>query len=460
MPDMIDRILDYASSRSSYAEVRFIETESSGANIRNGEFTGATTAVDSGYMIRVLNKSIGIAYTNSDSFDDIKKSVDIALRSSAREGKHSLNTDSFGKGSWSARALKKPSDVSIEEKVSLLKDIDSLMESLGCGVRINSLSDSTTAEIYMNSNGSRIEGTFSRVALFYMFGILENSNFEQSTGEYGSTAGYEYLDSLNLEEIISDEAKVLRKAISAHGVVPGKMDVVVGPEISGIVAHESAGHPMEYDRIIGREAALAGESFLTGKDVPLRVGSEVISVIDDPTIEGSYGHYMYDDEGVRSRRRYLYRHGLTDEFIHNRESAENLGVKPNGGGRSSSWDVEPLPRMSTTFIEPGDYSFDELIEDISDGIYIKSYTEWNIDDVRFNEKYVGKEAYLIKNGRLGGIVRRPTIETNTINFYSSVDASGKDLKFFAGNCGKGDPEQAVPVWMGGPHIRLRGLYIR
>ena len=315
-------------------------------------------------------------------------------------------------------------------------------------------------QVFLNSEGSEIRGEFTRVSYFYFAGILESGEFEQSTGEFGSTGGYEYFDSINLQERISNDIAAIKKAMSANHLKPGKMDVVIGPEISGIVAHESAGHPTEYDRIVGREGALAGESFLTGKKLPMRIGSEAVSVIDDPSMKGSYGFYVYDDEGIRSRRRYLYRKGYTDEFIHNRESAARQGVAPNGGGRSSSWNMEPLPRMSTTYIEPGDYNFDELVEGVKEGVYIKNFTEWNIDDIRFNEKYVGKEAYHISNGKIAEQVRRPVIETNTIKFYSAIDAVAREMEFFAGACGKGDPEQAVDVWMGGPHARLRDLYIQ
>ncbi len=460
MSDLAEQILDYASSKARYAEVRHIETSSNGLHMRDGIFQGAMTGKDSGYMIRVVNSSIGIGFSDSDDFSTVRKVVDTAIRGSERAGKNAINTESYGSEMWSVPVVKKPEDVSVEEKISMLRDRDRHMESLGCNVRINFIADSTTNQKYLNSNGSRIEGSFARVAYFYMFGIIEGSDFEQSSGEYGSTSGYEYIDGMNFDSIIEEEYRTLKRAITAHTVNPGKMDLIVGPEISGIVAHESAGHPTEYDRIIGREGALAGESFLTFHELPLKVGSEAVSVVDDPTMPGSYGHYKFDDEGVRAARRYLYKKGTTDEFIHNRESAEICGTSPNGGGRSSSWDMEPLPRMSTTYIEPGDYSFEELIEDIRDGIYIKSYTEWNIDDIRFNEKYVGKEAHLIKNGELTDIVRKPVIETNTINFYSSIDAVGKNLSFSAGNCGKGDPEQAVPVWMGGPDVRLKSVYIK
>jgi TldD protein len=458
--ELCEKLLDAAEKRSRYAEVRFMELEGSGAAYRNGSFEGAAYSRSYGYSVRVLNNSLAMSFSNSEDFSDLSSALDIAVRRSMLPGKSQIATKSEGKKEWVVSGSKKVDNVSLEDKISMLKDNDSLMDSLGSRVRMNYLADRKVKQVFMNSEGSEIRGEFTRVSYFYFAGILESGEFEQSTGEFGSTGGYEYFDSLDLPRHISDDIRAIRNAMHAGRLSPGKMDVVIGPEISGIVAHESAGHPTEYDRIVGREGALAGESFLTGKKLPMKIGSEAVSVIDDPSMKGSYGFYVYDDEGIRSRKRYLYRKGYTDEFIHNRESAARQGVEPNGGGRSSSWNMEPLPRMSTTYIEPGDHTFEELLEGIKEGVYIKNFTEWNIDDIRFNEKYVGKEAYRISNGKIAEQVRRPVIETNTIKFYSAIDAVAREMEFFAGECGKGDPEQAVDVWMGGPHARLRGLYIQ
>ena len=458
--ELCEKLLDAAEKKSKYAEVRFMEIEGSGAAYRNGSFEGAAYSKSSGYSVRLLNNSLAMLFSNSENFTDLSKALDTAVKRSMSPGKSRIVTKSDGKKEWVVSGSKKVDNVSLEDKISMLKDNDSLMDSLGSRVRMNYLSDRKVKQVFLNSEGSEIRGEFSRVSYFYFAGILESGEFEQSTGELGSTGGYEYFDSVNLPEHISNDIVAIKNAMHANHMNPGKMDVVIGPEISGIVAHESAGHPTEYDRIVGREGALAGESFLTGKKLPMKIGSEAVSVIDDPSMKGSYGFYVYDDEGIRSRKRYLYRKGYTDEFVHNRESAARQGVEPNGGGRSSSWNMEPLPRMSTTYIEPGDYTFDELVEGVKEGVYVKNFTEWNIDDVRFNEKYVGKEAYRISKGKIAEQVRRPVIETNTIKFYSAIDAVAREMEFFAGACGKGDPEQAVDVWMGGPHARLRDLYIQ
>lgn len=458
--DLIHKVLDYASSKSVYAEARYMDISVNRLGFRNGEFQGLDFSSEHGYAVRVLNRSISMAFSDSNDWNKVRESIDIAIEKSHFEGKNKIYQGKPIKDSWKVPVKKKIEDFSVEDRVSIVKENDSVMEASGASVRVNSMVDKRVRQIYLNSVGSEIEGDISRVNYFYLVGVVEDGEFEQSMEQYGSSSGFEYIDQLNLPDRIEQDINDLHETAAAPRINPGKFDIIVGPEISGIVAHESCGHPTEYDRIIGREGALAGESFLTGKKLPMKVGSPVVNVVDDPSMDGSFGYYKYDDEGIPSRKRYLYKNGETNEFILNRESAARLGTESNAGGRASSWDMEPLARMSTTYIEPGKYKFDELFDGIRKGVYIKSFTEWNIDDIRFNEKYVGKEAYFITNGDISGRVRRPVIETNTIKFYSSVDAVSDDLEFNAGTCGKGDPMQGVDVWMGGPHMRLREVYLQ
>ena len=154
-----------------------------------------------------------------------------------------------------------------------------------------------------------------------------------------------------------------------------------------------------------------------------------MNVVDDPTMKNVIAYYEYDDEGVKSRRRYLYRDGRINEFLQNRETAAKLGTRSNGAARATNYDRETIVRMANTFVEPGDWGFDEMLGDIKRGIYMKSFMEWNIDDRRFNQKYVGREAYLIENGEIKHPLRVPILELTTPAFWSAVDALGKDLEF-------------------------------
>ena len=246
-------------------------------------------------------------------------------------------------------------------------------------------------------------------------------------------------------------------------VKPGTMDLVCGPEVTGIAAHESCGHPMEADRILGREMSQAGRFFIYEGGpfwIGTRIGSNVVTIVDDPTIEHSYGYYEYDDEGIKARRRYLYKNGLINEFLHNRESAAKLSTRSNAASRSVNYDREAIVRMANTFVLPGDMTEEEIIEDVNYGVFMKSFTEWNIDDKRFNQRYVGREAYVIEAGKLKHPVARPIIETTTEKFWKAVDAVSKKVEFDAATCGKGDPAQGIPVYTGGPCIRLRGVHVK
>jgi len=234
--------------------------------------------------------------------------------------------------------------------------------------------------------------------------------------------------------------------------------VVVGQEVVGLLVHESCGHPMEADRILGREAAQAGESYVKPDMIgKYRVGTELVTVIDDPTIPGSNGFYLFDEEGVPARPRYLYLRGVLNEPLHNRHTAAIFGTRSNAAARAMDYKSEPIIRMANTYFAPGDMSFAELIEDIRFGVYIKSYQEWNIDDIRWNQRYVGLEAYIIRDGELAEPVRNPVLEITTKGFYSRVVGVDKELMFFPGTCGKGEPSQGVPVWFGGPNVRLEPI---
>ena len=144
-------------------------------------------------------------------------------------------------------------------------------------------------------------------------------------------------------------------------------------------------------------------------------------------------------------------------MLHNRETAAVFETQSNAAARAIAYDREPIVRMANTHFAPGDYSFEEMIADIKLGIYMKSFTEWNIDDKRLQSKYVGQEAYLIENGEISGLVLKPVLEISSLELFRSIDAQGKKdtIQWLGAFCGKSEPPQECPVWTGGPVIRLR-----
>ena len=320
------------------------------------------------------------------------------------------------------------------------------------------MSDFYTEKYFINSEGSRVLSKIPRTDFWYFVTVEEGGRTAQRYWQYGAAGGFEKIYGYKFPELLASEVKAthinLKKGVAAP---KEKVDLVVAPQITGIMVHESVGHPYEADRVLGREAAQAGESFISPSMLGTRIGSDAVNIVDDPTIPGSFGYYLYDDEGVKARERWLLKKGIITELLQNRETAAIMGGKSNGSARATGYDREPIVRMANSIVKPGGFTEDELVESVKNGVFIKNFMEWNIDDKRLNAKYTGAEAYMIRNGRIAEPVWRPTIEISTPKLWSSVDGVAGNMEYHAGTCGKAEPMQAIPVWFGGPSMRIRNI---
>ena len=464
MKDILEHTIDFASRLGAdYSEARLELKRSEEVILKNGVPEGSGFSLSRGIGVRVLvNGSMGFASTNILEKDEVENAVKKAISmAKAFKGEEGLSDEEFTEDKWGNRPKIDPRDVDLEERISYLMDLDK--EILGLEEEINvkvpsrflEIRNQCTEKHYANSEGSKIESQVTRVEAFYSAVLMRNGDVLQTMGSFGKSMGWETLEEINFRDRVLNEIREMEKMFNGKKPPEGELDVVIGPQVTGIVVHESCGHPFEADRIMGREAAQAGESYMSPDKLGWEIGSEAVTIVEDPTLEGSFGFYLYDDEGVKARRRYLIKDGVANELLHNRETAYKLETNSNASARASSYDREPIVRMANTFMLPGDHSFEELVEDIKLGVYIKTYMEWNIDDRRWNQRYIGRHSYLIEDGEIKAPVREPILEMTTEGLYKSVDAVGNDLDFETGHCGKGDPMQGVPVWFGGPHVRLR-----
>lgn len=469
--ELSKKVLDYAvSAGASYAEVRFHNDSHKRVVFKNGGIEAVGTSYEAGFGIRVLvNGALGFASTNILKPEAATRVVDKAVKmarasSSFKSSRIVFSQEEVYTIDWRVSEKKKLENWSLNDRIGFLKHLDEII--VGQGINVSSryleYSEGRTERIYANTDGALISAAVPRPSFFALITVTDSfKGAIQRTLQLGGSGGTEIVESWGLEGRLSTEVKTLHKMLTESVSPPDEvMDVVVGSEVAGIISHEASGHPGEADRILGREGAQAGESYLRPSDLNRVIGSEVVNVVDDPTIPGSYGFYLFDDEGVKARRKYLIKEGRICEFLLNRETAAKLGVRSNGSARASRYSVEPIVRMSNTFMLPGNYSVEELLSDVVKGIYVKSFMEWNIDDKRWNQRYVGLEAYMVEDGEITKPVRNPVIEITTERLFSSIDAVGKDLDFAAATCGKGDPMQGIPVYTGGPSFRMRGIRIK
>jgi len=477
--DLAEFTLKYArDKRLDYAEIRLEKNKRDTVSFFNGELhignlpielTADAFSRKLGLNVRILTEGgMAMGSTNNLTKKSIKEMVDEAYsgaRRNARQRKKpiKLSKEKTYNTAWSSKYETNPIDISLEERIVYLKKFVSIFDE-EYPIQFFHIFVLITEErnsYFINSEGTKITGHVPRVALIpVIIGIEAGGKNEQMMNTYATSAGWDTLLSWNLLKKVKNNVNVLCDIITTAKKPPkGEIDIILGPQVSGIVAHENCGHPHEADRILGREGAQAGESYLREHEIGFRVGNKCVNVYDDPTIPGSYGFYLYDDEGVKARRRKLIKDGIFNEMLHNRETAAIFNSNSNGAARSISYDREPIIRMANTYFAPGDYSFEEMIEDINVGIYMKSFTEWNIDDKRLESKYVGQEAYLIEDGEIKGLVSKPTLEISSLGLFSSIDAQGNQgsLEWEGAFCGKSEPGQGIPVWTGGPNVRLRNI---
>ena len=455
------------SMGAEYAEVRLQSDDTYSMMFRNGQLEVYGYGVNKGLSVRVIKDgSMGFSTTDKLTEEELARAIKTAIKLAGAQGKGkiSLSEEKIHRVNYSIKPKITFEDISLEEKidyfVSLDKEFSSLQNSVKFPSRSLMLNYTVTKKTLATNEGALVVSEVPRIRLTGYFVITYQDRSITRFTSLGETRGWEAIESWNPGERFAENLKDLSKVIvEAKEVETDHYDIILGSETSGLAAHESCGHPFELDRILGREGAQAGESFITTDMLGKRISNEIVTVIDDPTIPNSYGFYLYDEEGVKARPRYLIHKGVINEFLMNRETASVLGLNSNAAARASYYNREPIVRMANTYFAPGDYDFEELLEDVKKGIYIKSFGEWNIDDRRYNMRFVGLEAYLVENGEIKDPLWNPIFEITTPKFYESIDAVDKNLAFDPATCGKSDPGQGVPVFVGGPNLRVRGVKV-
>jgi len=343
-----------------------------------------------------------------------------------------------------AKPKKNPAELSIEEKIETAAKITKVAMSLDTRVKSCTVDymDLTGASHFCNSEGTYIEADKVYVWSKITASALENGVYTFSREELGSTLGYELFD-IETPEIVG-ERLAKRAAIQLKAKPPkgGVFPVVLGPNVVGVFVHEAFGHLAEAD------IALAGG--VLASNLGKKIGSDQVTFYDDGTLDGAFGSFKYDDEGVATKKTLLIKNGVVTGLLHNRETAQKFNAEPTGNARAEDFRVEPIIRMRNTYMAPQDQSFDELLEGMKKGYFFKSFRggQANLDGTF----QVGiQEAYEIINGELCEPVRDASISGNTLATLLKVDAVGKDFEIDSGRCGKG---QTAFIGDGGPHIRV------
>ncbi len=352
-------------------------------------------------------------------------------------------------GSYATVVEIDPFTVPAAERDALLQDTLAAAQAPGVISVQSGVNAKRQHRHFASTEGSRqhqhlVETGGMVVALAAGDGVVQRRSYPNSFHGNTGGSGWEFVVGLDLTTNavrVGEEAVALLTAPTAPA---GVDDLVIGAQQVSLQIHESAGHALELDRILGDERNFAGTSFISAADVgSLRYGSPAVSIISDPTVSGTRGSFAFDDEGTPARRVRLIDEGVVRNTLSTRDSAARAGLDVTGAARSDGWAYLPVCFSTHVYLEPGEGSLDELLDRLGNGYYIEDNRSWSIDNRRLNFQFGTEVAYEVRNGRKGKLLRDFSYGGITPRFWHSVEAVAgpEELRVFGYPCGKGEPKQ-------------------
>jgi TldD protein len=458
-----------------YADARVMHRRSESMSARNGDIEELIQDEDAGVGVRALVGSSWGFFATPDLSGAAARAAGsrataIARASAAVSGPPAdLVPVAPATGSWASPCQVDPLGVPLAVKGDLLVRATRTMREYGADFAAGLYRIWDTTKWFVSSEGHRVDQHIRECgagveATAIGDGETQRRSYPSFRGQYG-TRGWEMVDELDLAGNAGRTAEEARALLSAPACPEGTTDLILGSEQLALQIHESVGHAIELDRILGWEAAFAGTSWLDlARLGDLRYGSELMNITIDPTIPGALGSFGFDDEGTPAARRHAVRDGRWVGVLAGRDSAAVAGLDYGGAVRSDGWARLPMVRMTNVGLEPGPHTLDEIIEATDDGILMDVNRSWSIDDRRLNFQFGCEIAWEVKNGRRGRMLRNPTYTGIGPTFWNSMDMlSSEIVNWGTPNCGKGQPGQvghtghpAAPARFRGVRVGVRG----
>jgi TldD protein len=440
--------------------------------VRKGVPEEAALLHSKGIGVRVIaNGAWGFAssvdLTNEEIIQTAQKAVRIASASSKLKKQDvELTAPKPRRDEHSTLVKKDPFEVSLEEKMAVLLSAERTVAEQSPLIKSSAAFFRAFREnkLFMSSDSAEIAQQITwcgggLLCVAVRNGEVQRRSYPSSFRGNYSTSGYEFFESLALDEHAKETGVQAIQLLDAEKCPSGNMDLIITGEQLALQIHESCGHPTELDRALGMEADYAGTSFLTPDKLGRFVyGSKDVNIVADATTPGGLGTFGYDDEGTPAQQVFLIKDGVFAGYQTSRETAVGLGLAESSGGmRADSPLALPLIRMTNINLLPGDWKSHEIIEDTQHGVLMHTNKSWSIDDKRLNFQFGTEIGWKIKNGSTEKIVKNPTYTGMTPQLWGSCDAVSQDDWTMCGtpNCGKGVPGQIMYVGHGCSTARFR-----
>jgi TldD protein len=481
MKEIASWALDTATMRgASFADTRVIRQRSRALTTKNGKVGSASDAESEGMNVRALvDGAWGFAASEDLSRRGVEataaRAVEIARASAqVKQENVRLAPEKFVIADWTTPYVIDPFSISIEHNIDLLLKIDAELRAVaGVTLAETNLNFNREEQWFASSEGSEIHQTkYSTGAGYAAHAFVGNEiqkrSYPNSYGGQWQNKGYELVEELKLVE---NARRIAEEAVALHNAdqcPEGVFDLILDSSQLGLQIHESIGHPIELDRVLGMEANFAGASFLTLDKVrKLQYGSEMVNVVADARQEHGpgLGTFAFDDEGVPAQCTPIITNGLFTGYLSSRETAHTIGADRSGGTlRAEGWNRLPMIRMTNISLLPGNtpLSLEQLIASTDHGILMQTNRSWSIDDKRYNFQFGCEIGWEIKNGKRVRIVKNPSYSGITTEFWNALDAicSRQEWTLWGTpNCGKGQPQQVMGTGHGAAPSRFRGVKV-
>ena len=469
---LLEKAVSYCVDQGvEYADARFVSWEQEFITQDNGIVENIIHHSDSGIGIRVLvNGCWGFAATLLKDEKSLKNAGGEAVSMAQVSAPLSLTHLDWKKqkphsGSYKSTCSLDPFSVPLSEKIDLLSDVHAkLKKNKNIKLTEALLRFAQVNKIFYNSEGTKVQNSWIESGAEYA-AKAQNKKDTQVRHFYLDVKkrGFEWIIQQKLVENAERIAAQAEALLKAPRCPTKKTTLILDSNQMVLQVHESVGHPLELDRIFGSEASYAGRSF-ANPDMrgTFQYAAPIVNITLDSTIEDGLGTFGFDDDGVEAQRVPLIKKGILQNFLTSREYAAKIGVASNACNIASSWNRLPVIRMTGVHLEPGNISFEKLLESTENGIYMATNKSWSIDDVRLNFQFGCEWAQEIKNGKLGRVYKNPNYQGITPEFWKSCTgiADKKSWRVWGvPNCGKGEPGQVGRVCHGTSPSRFENIKV-
>ncbi len=449
-PQLLKGVLEAALIRGGdFADVFIEERQTTFITLEDGQVERVQSGLDRGAGVRVwCGESTAYAYTNDLSREGLLSAANTASRA-LDQGETAVVAELRRESPTPAISA---DAAPLERKVAAVVAGDKAARAADKSIKqvIVGYGDLVQRVTVANSEGSFLEDERTRIRFTVNAVAAEGTVIQTGFEALGTTAGFATSFKDHPPEVLALAAAQRAAAlVQAKPAPAGRMAVVLSGEAGGTMVHEACGHGLEADLVQKGLSVYGGE---TGQ-----VAAESVTVVDDATLPGKYGSYLFDDEGVKSRPVVLIENGCLKDFLYDRKTAVKEGRDSNGHGRRESYQHKPIPRMANTFIAPGRVPPEEIIREVRSGLLVKKMGGGQVNTTNGDFVFEVAEGYLIQDGNVGRLVRGATLTGNGPEVLKSVAMVGRDLGFTVGTCGKDG--QGVPVSDAQPTLLIPELIV-